>query len=65
LGAALRQEHDNRILLYYIGVNHPRLPMTDFVCQALLRRGLVDAYMARPPYKFVSSPFNFDNCNIA
>jgi len=29
----------------------PRLPMPDFVRDALDARGLMDAYLARPPYQ--------------
>ncbi len=32
-------------------LKRPRHPMPDFVRQALLARGLMDAYRARPPYQ--------------
>lgn len=32
-------------------LKRPRHPMPDFVRHALLERGLMDAYLARPPYQ--------------
>ena len=29
----------------------PRYPMSEYICEALEARGLMDAYEARPPYQ--------------
>lgn len=32
-------------------LKRPRYPMSDFIREALLQRGLMDAYLNRPPYQ--------------